>query len=315
MEVGGYFEFPQYEGDILHGDALALNSARNCLAYLIEARKIKKILLPKFLCASVEEICKKNKVEVQYYSIGYDFMPYNIINEDDAWIYMVNYYGQLNKEQITKVKEKYGRLILDNVQAYFQSPVNEVDTIYSCRKYFGVPDGAFLYTDAQLDRQLERDKSYNRMAHILGRYENSASEFYSVFTENENRFDDLSLRKMSKLTENLLRSINYKQVKRIRERNYAYLEEHLSSVNKIKLRFPEGSFMYPLYVVDGPRIREKLKEAKIYVATLWPDVFNSCKEREIEYDMAKNILPIPCDQRYDLGEMKYIVEKILKYVR
>jgi hypothetical protein len=32
--------------------------------------------------------------------------------------------------------------------------------------------------------------------------------------------------------------------------------------------------------------------------TLWPDVFDVCEPSEIEYDMAANILPIPCDQRY-----------------
>ena len=39
-EIGGYIEFPEYNGNIFHKNAIALNSARNCLAYLIESKKI-----------------------------------------------------------------------------------------------------------------------------------------------------------------------------------------------------------------------------------------------------------------------------------
>ena len=51
---------------------------------------------------------------------------------------------------------------------------------------------------------------------------------------------------------------------------------------------------------------------KIYIPTLWPDVFGICTENELEYDMAKNILPVSVDQRYDVNDMKYIVEEICK---
>ena len=39
MEFGGYLQFPQFTGEIFHTEAIALNSARNCLAYLIESKK------------------------------------------------------------------------------------------------------------------------------------------------------------------------------------------------------------------------------------------------------------------------------------
>ena len=47
-------------------------------------------------------------------------------------------------------------VIIDNVQAYFQRPIEGFDTLYSCRKYFGVPDGAVLYTDLEIE-PLEKD--------------------------------------------------------------------------------------------------------------------------------------------------------------
>lgn len=68
--------------------------------------------------------------------------------------------------------------------------------------------------------------------------------------------------------------------------------------------------MYPLYLMNGVDIRKKLQEHKIFIPTLWPAVFEICNEDELEYDMAKNILPIPIDQRYSISDMEYIVGMI-----
>ena len=49
-EIGGYIELAKPVPK-LHSGALRLNSGRNCLAYLIEARGIGTVWLPDFLCA------------------------------------------------------------------------------------------------------------------------------------------------------------------------------------------------------------------------------------------------------------------------
>ena len=224
---------------------------------------------------------------------------------------MVNYYGQIENKLIEKIKRNHDKLIVDNVQAYFQEPVDNVDTIYTCRKYFGIPDGAFLYTKSRISRKLEQDKSAGRMVHLLGRYENTASEYYSAYTDHENTFENLPLRKMSKLTDNLLRGIDYNQVKAVRERNYLYLDKEFASINKLELKVPVGPFMYPLYVSNGRNIRKQLQKKSIYIPILWHDVFDICDKDTLEYDMANNILPLPVDQRYDLKDMEYIVREVL----
>lgn len=310
MEIGGYIEFPQFFGNMMHENAIAINSARNCLAYLIEAKTISKIALPKLLCASVGQICKRYNVQIRYYSIGTDFLPCNLNMENEEWLYLVNYYGQIENKKIEQVKAAHRKLIVDNVQAYFQMPVKNIDTIYTCRKYFGVPDGAFLYTDSYIEKPLEQDYSSKRMVHLLGRFEQSASKHYSEYTENEGVIENLPLKRMSKLTANLLHGLDYEVVKASRERNYVYLDKVFASINKLTPKMPEGAFMYPLYISNGMAIRKKLQNKKIYIPTFWPDVFDLCQETELEYDMAKNILPLPCDQRYDLDTMSYLAEEV-----
>ena len=306
-EIGGYLELDRYHLPMLHEDAIALNCGRNCLAYLIQKKGIKRIWIPKFLCASVSDVCRREGCEVCYYSIGIDFTP--ILAPTDDWVYLVNYYGQVNNDRIRDHKKQYSNLIVDNVQAYFQPPVEGIDTIYTCRKYFGVSDGAFLYTDAELE-EIEQDESFERVKFLLGRFERTASEFYSDFVSKEEEFSHFPVKKMSKLTDNLLHGIDYEMVKNRRTENFSYLHSSLKGVNKLELSIPAGAYMYPFYIKNGSEIRKKIQAKKIYVPTLWPDVFNLCGENELEYDMAKNILPIPVDQRYDIEDMFYVVDII-----
>lgn len=313
-EIGGYIELDKYYLPMLHENAIALNLARNCLAYLIEAKRIKKIAIPKLLCDSVGIICRSAGVKISYYSVGLDFLPVDIEVEKEEWLYLVNFYGQICNEKIESIKNKYGKLIVDNVQAYFQKPVQGIDTIYTCRKFFGVPDGAFLYTDKVIERELEQDFSYDKMMHIMGRFEKTASEFYGEYANGEEAFAGVPLKRMSRLTDNLLHAINYSSVAKIRTDNFRNLHDSFEKINKLRLSIPQGAFMYPLYIENGAEVREALRAKKIYIPTLWPAVFKLCKESDLEYDMAMNILPIPIDQRYGIEEIKYLIAEVGKYI-
>ena len=122
------------------------------------------------------------------------------------------------------------------------------------------------------------------------------------------------LKYMSKLTHNVLGVIDYERVRRIRNENYAYLEREFGAQNKLKLVVPDGAFAYPFYVENGIEIRKALVKKKIYIPTLWPNVLNDTLEECIEYKFAKNILPLPRDQRYSIDDMKCLVEEMRKCI-
>lgn len=320
LEIGGYIELDRYNGRMLHEDGILLNCGRHALIYLIYARKIKKLLLPKFMCDSIAEACKRFSegklfsdywnLEIRYYSVLSDFMPEELNLSGDEWLYVVDFYGQLGRENIQMLKTKYDRVIVDYAQNYFAEPISGMDSVYTCRKFFGVADGAVLYTDANIAMDLPQDESYNRMLFLHGRYERTASEFYAEYVNNNDMFLNEPVKRMSKLTYNLLHAIDYDSVKACRTANFRYLHEHLKAINKLELKVPEGAFMYPLYIDNGQDIRKKLQSKKIYVPTLWPDVFDLCNENDLEYDMAMNILPLPIDQRYGEKEMEKIIQEI-----
>lgn len=305
-EYGGYLELgfgpakPRYPG------ALALNTARNCLAYVLRARNIRTLHLPSYLCGAVKNTCAALGVQAVEYPIGRNFLPLPGLEPGpDEWVYLVNYYGQLGPEQAQTLSKRYGRRVIwDNVQAFFQPPCPGMDTIYTCRKFFGVPDGAYLFTDCRLEEPLERDESRERMAHLLGRADTgSANRFYGRYAENEERLETLPLRRMSRLTETLLGAIDCDWAARQRNENYARLARKLDGVNGLALHPPVGPYAYPLLLPKGEQVRRALQAQKVYVPLLWPEAA-AAEHDPVGREYARNILPLPVDQRYGPEDME-----------
>ena len=305
-EIGGYLELEEFSGKEYYPDAIPVNNARNGLLYLLKARGIQKLYLPYYLCDSVSALCEREGYPYDFYSIREDFTPcFDRCLKNGEYLYVVNYFGRLDDEKINDLKSTYQNIILDNVQAFFQKPIQGIDTIYSCRKFFGVPDGGYVATDARLSETIPMDESMDRMRHLLGRYEGvSASDFYADFKANDHSFRTLELRLMSRLTHNLLRAVDYENVRTRREENYACLAKMLQGVNVLPDMRPVGPYMYPIYCRNGMEIKKILAKKKIFIPTLWPNVLQ-CNSH-LEKDYTENILPLPCDQRYNLDDMQYL---------
>lgn len=314
-EIGGYFGLEKLVSNEYYQNLIPLNSGRNALLYLLKAKNIRKLYVPSYICDSIVKIITKNDYQLDYYSIDSNFMPiFDKYIGEDEYLYVVNYYGQLTNEKILLLKEQYNNIILDYTHAFFQKPILGIDTIYSCRKFFGVADGAYLSTNTKWNEELPIDISRQRMEHLLGRYEGSASDYYDQFKTVDKSFDFEPIKFMSKITHNLLGAIDYTTVCRTRNQNYAFLSRHLDCKNKLQIIVPKGAFAYPFYIENGYAIRKALAEKKIYVPTLWPNVINVSPSHSLEYKYAVNILPLPCDQRYDISNMIYLVKELKRCI-
>lgn len=313
-EIGGYFGLEKLVSNEYHKDLIAVNSARNALWYLLRVKKIRKLYIPYFLCDSVFKLCNREGVVYEYYNIGKDFLPvFDRTLDEDECLYIVNYYGQVSDAQIQEFRMQYGNIIMDHVQAFFQRPVVGVDTIYSCRKYFGVPDGAYVYSTVKLEEELPEDRSVDRMKHILGRFEGAcASDYYADYQGSEDSLAALNLAGMSALTHNILGAVDYEKVRKKRDENFAVLASMLGTINKLSVKIPVGAFAYPFYFENGTELKQHLIRKKIYVPTLWPNVLE--REGTLEKEYAENILPLPVDQRYGRDEMEYMVREIWDYL-
>ena len=317
-EYGGYLELERFYGKPYHSGAIALNSGRSCLEYIIKARKLKKIYLPAFICESVKNLCIKCGVKLEKYHIGKDFLPDKAPkSKEGEAVYIVNYYGQLKPEDVLRLKNECVNIILDNAQSFFTAPPEGIDTLYTCRKFFGVSDGAYLYTDAVIDEDIPKDESYDDVGYIMGRFERPAGEFYSDSVKNNKRFAAEGLRYMSAITENILRAVDYERVISIRNSNFAKLDELLRGRNTLAPRRDNGPYMYPFLPENhnAGYVRKKLAEEKIFIPVLWPGVESDPDYKaDTDHFYAENILPLPCDQRYSPEDMEYIVGRLLSLI-
>lgn len=315
-EIGGYFQLEKLIDNEYYKNMERLNSGRNSLIYILKSKKIKKVYLPYYLCDSVSNKVIQEGYNVDYYNVDKEFNPiFNKNLGEDEYLYIVNFYGQINNEKLLEYNQKYKRIIVDNTHAFYQNPILDIDTIYSCRKFFGVPDGAYLYTNTKLNESLTIDDSKDRIKHLVGRLGGTASTFYKDFQKSDEEFETESLKKMSIFTQNILGAIDYNKVKESRNMNYNVLYESLKEINKLNLKLVDGAFSYPLLVENGEEIRKKLIENKIYISMLWPNVPKSVSEDSIEYIYSKNIIPIPCDQRYNSDDMNYIIDIVKGFIK
>ena len=307
--IGGYFELELRKGEHYHKNAIRLNTARNCFEYVLRTRNYKKVYVPYYTCEVMLEPIKKQGIGYEFYPINASLEPVElpVLKEEEAFVY-TNYFG-LKQDCVKRLAKAYGaQLIVDNAQAFYAEPIQGIDTFYSVRKFFGVSDGAYLYTETRLEQDLEQGVSFNRMAHLLKRIDLSAESGFLDFRFNDDSLCGQGIKTMSRLTEAVLCGIDYESAKRKRRENYAFLDKALSDSNRIHLELNDEAvpMVYP-YLTDDASLRSRLIENKVFVATYWPNVNEWTNSELFEHGLSAKLIPIPCDQRYGKENMERIM--------
>jgi hypothetical protein len=260
-EIGGYFNLELSDrGGFLHDDGILLNSCRNALEYVLLSINPKRIWLSKYTCDSVFQPVHHLNIDYKFYSIDneLEIVDANLV-EGDVLLY-TNYFG-IKDSYVKLLAEKYGKqLIIDNAQSFYSDRIPGIATIYSPRKFVGVPDGGIAYVDNPIPVNLKQDKSYDRCRHLLRRYDESASEGYSDFRVNDEYLDDREILSMSELTKAILRGIDYGEIKEKRIRNFMYLHEKLQISNKLNINIDNilCPMVYPYLIENGAELRNIL---------------------------------------------------------
>lgn len=310
--IGGYFELELPKGKEYHEDALRLNSGKNCLEYILRVRKYSKVYVPYYTCEVVLVPFNNLGVEYEFYHINDQLeIACEILLKDGEALLYTNYFG-LKQRYVEELTKRFGKqLIVDNTQAFFANPINGVDSFYTCRKFFGVPDGAYLYCDTSLNVELEQSVSYNRFEHLLKRIDLSSEEGFADYHKNEDELESQPIRTMSNLSQRLMQGIDYNEVVKKRRTNFEFLHSVLGDTNNFSLPLSGDAvpMVYPFLTVDNT-LKQKLISKKIFVATYWPNIFDWCKEGDEEYNFAKYACFLPIDQRYGVVDMKIIIEII-----
>lgn len=310
--IGGYFELTCYGSTPLHPDAVYLNSGRNALRYIVRNLGIKKIHIPYYTCSVVEDALSAEGCHIIPYELDNSFYPAVSFEKNDFILY-TNYFGICGKN-ITELSAHYPNLVVDNAQAFYSGRQGRA-SFSSPRKFFGLPDGGLAFLDSDnLNLHLEKSVSYDLCSSLLKRYDLGAEGGYADFRETAATIAQRPVQIMSDLTTALMSNLPYEQAKKQRLENFAFLQQALADYNILPISPAQTDvpMVYPL-LTDNPKLRTRLIDNRIFVATYWPQ-----KQGYITMSspqavaLADKIIPLPIDQRYQIQDMQRILEVICK---
>lgn len=314
--IGGYqgLELTASGADATLG-MIKTNSARSAIKLVLSSLslEVKKVLLPAYTCDAVVEAANDVGVPTEFYKLDSNFeVEPSLQLKYDELILIVDYFG-ICGEAVKRSRSRFAhsRTIVDCSQSYFSESMEALATIYSPRKFFGLPDGGLLYsTDPRIKQPEQRDESSeSRMAHLISRITNSPEAAYQHYLEAEQAISKLPVQGMSRLTERLLQSVDYQRARISRTRNAQYLHERLGQYNRLNLNIDEtvAPLCYPFLPSLRTASKADLIQERIFVPTYWPEVLSRVEEGTFEWDLVTNGIFLPCDQRYNEDDMDRLI--------
>jgi len=312
--VGGYFELELTNGGYsYHQVPYTFKSGRSALHYVLQVCKPTRVYVPFYTCNALLQSFEAAGVAYQLYSINEQLEPVTLpaLARDEYFLY-INYFG-LKDTAVKELSARYAhQLIVDCTQAFFTKGNGESWFFNSCRKFFGVPDGAYLYPPHQVKITTieSRNEAYT-LEHLVKRFNGHTQEGYAAFKENE-QLCGPEIKGMSAITRYLLSHINYTEVIARRRANFERLHYTFKNQNQLAITTGEECvpMVYPL-LTEYPIDRNVLYKNEIYIPTFWAEVNRENKNGfKTEQRLAQQLLPLPIDHRYQEADMERMAATI-----
>lgn len=320
MEIGSFLDLQLPKGrEFYKGDTniVRLNTGRAALWHAFRCTGANTIWLPHYQCDSVRAFLQKKGVtSIKYYHIDKNFNPIDLFAKEDDAVMFVNYYGIMSYERMRILSMPYPKAIIDNCQAFFCKPIDHAINVYSCRKFAGVPDGAYVIGDGvhRFTNEYPQGFSSDTSIFLLKRIEYGCEgKGYEARSLNEHRIDTEDVKKMSRLTRAILDGTDYEEIKVKRVENFRMAEVLLGDINMIDpMRFLDKDtipMVYPLLVEDDGLL-QRLLSAKHFQGHWWSYLLDEMPVNSFEYWISRFIIPITIDQRYGKEELEYIAKVV-----
>lgn len=312
--IGGFFELEKADkGPPYHTNAIALSNGRACLSLIIDQLEPLKMYMPFYACDALFEPLQ-GRCEISYYSIDNNLEIKDIPElKQDEYLLYIDYFG-MKAMYIESLKIEFGsKLIIDDTHNFFKQGHHGHWSFCSARKYFGVPDGAYLYSPTTVTAQYQRNTAI-RMDYLINRKEGRQELAFAQFQEYEKSMDS-SIKQISLTSEHMLNRVDYEKIKDARRTNFKFLDSELAEFNQSFFTSSQNDmFCYPLLPKKVIPKRD-FHQHDIFIPSLWPDVLHR-KETgfSTEKEIAKRLLPIPVDHRYKPVDLRKVTQLIKKMV-
>ena len=293
-----------------------LNTGRAAIWHAFRVLGCKAIWLPYYQCDTVRDFLLRKNVEIKYYHIDKEFNPTDLEPKSNEAVLLVNYYGIMSAARMAALASRYEHAIIDNSQAFFSKPLSNCMNVYSCRKFVGVPDGAYViganaekYTD-----EYPQCHSSDTALFLLQRIEYGCEgKAYQSRGLNEHRIDTEDCMQMSKLTRSILDGTDYDEIKKKRKANFEYACGLWNDVNRINpLQYHDDEtipMVYPL-VIEDDSLLKRLQDAKHFQGHWWSYLCDEMTENTFEHWLSRYVIPMTIDHRYGEKELNFLADMI-----
>ena len=334
-------ELDKFLADCKRG--LLLSSGRDSIYYilsLIQRINFNRILLPSYLCSDILKPLKELGFVYKYYRVKGDLKIdkldlENKLRQRVGALFLIHYFGfpQQDLQEIKDICQNKEVLLIEDCAQSFLSKINGKPLgsranffFNSFRKILPVADGSFLGINEDVEpvgvvesklhqeyiekrkKAMEMKKEYLQNPEQVDRY-----YFKQSFVEASLLLDKYKKpAPMSDFSKKLIQKFDYQKIISQRRANFLYLVKRLEKLEKAKPLFRELKeevcpLGFPIVCEERDFLKQKLIENNIYPPTHWnlPQEINKEEFRE-SWQLSKNILTLPLDQRYKEEDMERI---------
>ena len=329
------------------GNNVLTSSGRGAISLMlkhVEDKVISKTaLLPAYTCESVIIPFNREGYTCYFYDVDKNLRLNmesisSFLREQVGIFLHLGYFGFSTNENlhdcINQLRRERTIIVEDTTHTLFSKydryPENDY-YIASLRKWTGLPSGGVLASkdnniQGRLDVQINFSSIREEALLLKGDYIESNNHelkqiFLIMFDKAENVLDnDPSPYSIDDISKSIINELDINKLITRRRKNFIFLLKALKYINGIEPVFnkiPNNicPLFFPVYLDKGrEKLRKLLINENIYCPIHWPvprqiDISNYPMSNKIY----NNILSIPCDQRYDTGDMERIARIINSY--
>ena len=299
-------------------------NARSALAHLLSTVGARRVWMPAYICVETASAAAEDGRDVLFYSVGRDLTPNGTalaagLLAGDA-VVGVDYFGT-RAETLPELAPRFPDVtwVQDRAQALWPDHAPWGDyLLYSPRKLVGVPDGGVLvsHSGPVSPPHWAPDLDQSRLQPARLRAEDPqglrSATWFPAYRAAEAAMTSAP-RPISEVSRLAVEAVDPAALLQRRRRNAKVLLDRVGEAALLpEARLLGGApFGVPVLTQDAGEAVARMAEARIFCARHWAELPSRATDFPVEHALARQLLTLPCDHRYDDDDMARVAEAFM----
>lgn len=322
----------------LFTDMELFRSGRDALRRVAKQQNLKQVLLPSLCCQSMVDPFLQSGYQPVFYPLNNNLEAIQdkleALMTTPSILLNLNYFGKniISGDLIHTLRKIHpdSFFLLDNTQSLLTDPTEYsiYDAIVvSVRKWFALPDGGTLWQRNSVKQDfppasefacLRKKAMHEKSEYLFSGISEQKESFRTLLGQATELIDtDQSIAGIFPESNEILQYMDCQAILEKRASNCSTLREVLRDCSKVTFlpdRPQGGGLYFPILVDNRDKIQSLLAARGIYCPVIWPIPIQHTDVGVVEHKIASSMLAIPCDQRYEPDDMRWIARAIIDTV-